>query len=111
LLQPGYPPPTPQRDLTPRFEAAKYVDLVSLAQTMTGQATIATGNDRHRMRCPFHAGDRDPSLVIYPPGHGWHCFGCNRGGDAVAFVAELQRCTAVEALALVETLADIPEAT
>ena len=108
LLQPGYPPPTPRRDLTPRFEAAKYVDLVPLAETLTGQAATATGNGRHRMRCPFHEGDREPSLVIYPPGRGWHCFGCNRGGDAVAFVSELQRCTAVEALALVDTLADWP---
>jgi hypothetical protein len=107
LLQPGYPPHAPRRDLTPRFEAAKYVDLAPLAETLTGQAAIATGNGRHRMRCPFHAGDRDPSFVIYPPGRGWHCFGCNKGGDAVAFVSELQGCTAVEALALVEELADV----
>jgi hypothetical protein len=107
LRQPGYPTQAPRRDLTPRFEAAKYVDLAPLAETLTGQATTATGNGRHRMRCPFHAGDRDPSLVIYPPGRGWHCFGCKRGGDAVAFVSELQKCTAVEALALVETLADV----
>jgi CHC2 zinc finger len=107
LLQPGYRTPAPRRDLTPRFEAAKSVDLVPLAETLTGQAATSTGNGRHRMRCPFHAGDRDPSLVIYPPGRGWHCFGCNRGGDAVAFVAELQKCTAVEALALVEELAHV----
>jgi hypothetical protein len=110
LLQPGYPAPAPRRDLTPRFEAAKSVDFVLLAESLTGQAATVTGNGRHRIRCPFHAGDRDPSLVIYPPGRGWHCFGCNRGGDAVAFVAELQHCTAVEALALVEALADVPGA-
>ena len=108
LLQPGYPAPAPRHDLTPRFDAAKNVDLVPLAETLTGQAAIRTGNGRHRIRCPFHAGDREPSLVIYPPGRGWHCFGCNKGGDAVALVSELQRCTAVEALALVETLADWP---
>jgi len=110
LLQPSYPAPSPRRDLTPRFDAAKCVDLVPLAQTLTGQTAIPTGNGRHRLRCPFHAGDRDPSLVIYPPGRGWHCFGCNRGGDAVAFVSELQHCTAVEALVLVESLADVPGA-
>ena len=108
LLQPGYPAPSPRQDLAPRFDAAKSVDLVSLAETLTGQAATPTGNGRHRLRCPFHHGDRDPSLIIYPPGRGWHCFGCHRGGDAVAFVSELQRCTAVEALALVETLADWP---
>jgi hypothetical protein len=107
LLQPGYSTHAPRRHLTLRFEAAKYVDLVPLAEMLTGHAAISTGNGRHRMRCPFHTGDRDPSLVIYPPGRGWHCFGCNHGGDAVAFVSELQKCTAVEALALVEELADV----
>jgi DNA primase len=91
----------------PRFEAAKYVDLVPIAESLTAQAAIRTGHGRHRIRCPFHA-DRKPSLVIYPPGRGWHCFVCRKGGDAVAFVSDLQRVPAVEALALVEVLADVP---
>ena len=32
--------------------------------------------------CPFHD-DTHPSLTI-DPAQGWHCFGCNRGGGAVA---------------------------
>lgn len=107
LRQPGYPPARATRNLAPRFEAAKYVDLVGIAEALTAQAAIPTGNGRHRMQCPFHD-DRRPSLVIYPPGRGWHCFVCRKGGDAVAFVSELQRLPAVEALALVEVLADVP---
>jgi len=34
--------------------------------------------------CPIH-NDRDPSFHIYPDNK-WHCFGCNKGGDAIDFV-------------------------
>lgn len=41
------------------------------------------------LRCPFHAGDRQASLKIYPDGGGWHCFGCGKGGSVIDFVMEL----------------------
>jgi hypothetical protein len=102
---PGYPRLRPQEDRTARFQAAKWCDLVDLVQTLTGQTAIKRGS-LYLLRCPLHEGDRDPSLTIYPPPRGWWCFGCQRGGDAVAFVAELQRCSIVEALEIVETLTD-----
>lgn len=39
--------------------------------------------------CPFHAGDKHGSLKLYPKDRGWHCFGCNEGGDVVDFVMRL----------------------
>jgi CHC2 zinc finger len=102
---PGYPPVQPHDDLTARFAAAKYCDLVGLIETLTGQQAISTGNGRHRIRCPWHD-DRNPSLVVFPPGRGWWCPVCDIGGDAVAFVSRLNSIPAVEALGLVETLAD-----
>lgn len=38
------------------------------------------------MPCPFHAGDRDPSLKVYKGSKGWHCFGCGLGGSVIDFV-------------------------
>jgi hypothetical protein len=95
----------PRQDFTARFAAAKWVDLVGLAEAVTGQEAATTGNGRYQLRCPFHD-DATPSLVIYPPGKGWHCFGCGRGGDAVAFVSERFHVGAVEALRVVEHMAD-----
>lgn len=40
--------------------------------------------------CPFH-GDVNPSLQINVADGTWHCFGCNRGGDAKRFVIEVER--------------------
>ena len=39
------------------------------------------------IHCPFHPGDRTASLKLYPGSRGWHCFGCNRGGSVIDFVA------------------------
>jgi hypothetical protein len=110
MHQPGYPPARVREDPGPRFAAARYADLVGLAETLTAQVARKCGT-RYRIVCPFHAGDRDPSLVIYPPGKGWHCFGCGRGGDAVTFCMEFFHTGVVEALLLVEQLANTdPEA-
>lgn len=38
--------------------------------------------------CPFHTGDKSPSLKLYAePGRGWFCFGCHAGGSAIDFTA------------------------
>jgi hypothetical protein len=35
--------------------------------------------------CPFH-NDKHPSLCVYPKTNTFHCFGCQKGGDAITFV-------------------------
>lgn len=46
-------------------------------------------------RCPLH-GEKTPSLCFYEDGS-WHCFGCGKGGDAVAFYAQLEGMPPLEA--------------
>jgi hypothetical protein len=95
-------------DLATRFAAARWCDLVDLAQTLTGTTAVKCGRDRWTIVCPFHAGGRErtSSLVVFSPGKGWYCFSCQRGGDAVAFVMELMGIAAVPALEMVERLTD-----
>jgi hypothetical protein len=96
----------PGRALNADFERSRYVDLVPLIETVTATPARKAG-DRHVIACPFHE-DWEPSLVIYPPGRGWHCFQCHRGGqDAASFCAEYFACSQLEGLALVEQLCDI----
>ena len=94
-------------DLQPDFDRARDVDLAGLAETLTGQPLQRRGG-RSVMVCPFHAGDHSPSLTIYGPGRGWHCFGCGRGGqDAASFCAEYFGCSQLEGLRWVEQLCNV----
>lgn len=50
------------------------------------------------IRCPFHAGDRQASLHIYPGSGGFHCFGCGAHGSVIDFTMRLFRCSFREAM-------------
>lgn len=47
------------------------------------------------IRCPFHAGDREPSLKVYEKDY--HCFGCGAHGDIFDFVQRMDGLTFREA--------------
>ena len=57
-----------------------------------------TPNRAGFLHCPFHSGDRDASLKVYPATDSWYCFGCGAGGDVIDFVAKMERRNFVEAL-------------
>jgi DNA primase len=52
--------------------------------------------------CPFHD-EKTPSFNVNPSRGGFHCFGCQEGGDVIAFLTKIDGLTFVEA---VERLAD-----
>jgi DNA primase len=47
--------------------------------------------------CPFH-NERHPSLHIYPHNNSFYCYGCNKGGNVINFVRELQGLSFREAV-------------
>lgn len=52
-------------------------------------------NRANFIRCPFHEGDRSPSLKIYQDT--FHCFGCGANGDVFTFVQKMESCSFAEA--------------
>lgn len=52
-------------------------------------------NNRGFARCPFHSGDREPSLKVYKDS--FFCFGCNESGDVFDFVQKMENCSFAEA--------------
>lgn len=62
-----------------------------------------TPNRAGFLHCPFHSGDRDASLKIYPATDSWYCFGCGEGGDVIDFVANMEQCGFAEAIKQIET--------
>ena len=73
-------------------------DLVALI----GEHTDIKRSGRNWMaRCPLH-GERTPSLSVNSEKGVYHCFGCERSGDAITFVEEIEKLDfvgAVESLA------------
>jgi hypothetical protein len=47
--------------------------------------------------CPLHK-EKTPSFTVYLNQNRWHCYGCNRGGDIINLVMELQGLTFLEAV-------------
>lgn len=39
------------------------------------------------IRCPFHKGDREPSMKIYKDSY--YCFGCGASGDIFSFIMQM----------------------
>jgi DNA primase len=69
-------------------------DLVDL---INGYVKLAPAGTNWKCRCPFHA-ERTPSFMVSREKQVWHCFGCGRGGDAIAFVQEIEGMDFPEAL-------------
>ena len=42
------------------------------------------------IHCPFHKGDREPSMKLYKDSY--HCFGCGASGDIFSFIQEVDHC-------------------
>jgi len=70
---------------------------LDLVAVLSRYITLTPSGKNYKGRCPFHKDDT-PSLVVSPERGLWHCFGCNEGGDLLAFVMKIERLTFPEAL-------------
>jgi DNA primase len=65
------------------------------------------GTARFKARCPFHA-EKTPSFIVSRDRQQYHCFGCDKGGDAISFLCEFEGLTFPEALRKLADRAGIP---
>ncbi len=73
-------------------------DLIALISEHT---QIKRSGRQWMARCPLH-GERTPSLSVSPEKGVYYCFGCQRSGDAITFVQEIE---GLDFVAAVERLA------
>src|ERR671939_722558 len=69
-------------------------DLVALASEHIALKRVGR---RFQGLCPFHT-EKTPSFSINPELSVFHCFGCNKSGDAITFVREVEHLDFVEAV-------------
>lgn len=95
------PPPT-LTALRQRVDALKAAVLI--ADVAARYVALRPSGPNFRGRCSFHE-DHDPSLMVFPQSATFHCFGCGRHGDMIAFVIAIEGLTFWRAL---EFLGDLP---
>ena len=60
----------------------------------------------YKANCPFHK-EKTPSFVVSPNKQFWHCFGCGKGGDVIAFIMEYENLEFAEALKILAERAGV----
>lgn len=65
-------------------------------ETVLNEYSIAMNKTKHCL-CPFHKDDK-PSLRIYPETNTYTCFGCDKTGDVIQFIQDIENCTKHKAL-------------
>ena len=53
--------------------------------------------------CPFHD-DKNPSLAVYPQTQTFRCYGCQKNGDVITFVREMEHLSFAETLNRLEQI-------
>ena len=81
----------------PEEDVARVVAATDLVALIGEHAALKRQGARFVGLCPFHQ-EKSPSFSVSPEKGFYHCFGCQRSGDAISFVREIEHVDFVEAV-------------
>lgn len=106
---PAPPPALPVRSERPAIDSSAFSLRISslkqrtpIADVMSRYVQLRPSGLSRRGRCLFHD-DHDPSLMVYPEGGTFRCYGCGRHGDVIDFLMAVERVSFLRALDLLES--------
>lgn len=69
---------------------------VTILDVVSEYATLKKAGLYWKGPCPFHS-EKTASFTVSPHKEIFYCFGCQKGGDVITFVAEVERCSPIDA--------------
>lgn len=81
--------------MEPKDEIKQRLDVADIVGEYLTLKTAGSGS--FKTVCPFHS-EKTPSFYVSKEKQIWHCFGCDKGGDLISFVMEMEGMSFPEAL-------------
>jgi DNA primase len=78
-------------------DVARVRDSTDLVTLIGEKVALRRVGQRHVGLCPFHQ-EKTPSFSVNPAMGFFHCFGCNRSGDAITWMRETEGLDFVESI-------------
>jgi DNA primase len=75
----------------------KIKEKASIVEVVGEYVRLKKSGANHMGLCPFHA-ERSPSFSVVEKKGIYHCFGCQKGGDVISFIQEIQGISFPDAL-------------
>lgn len=67
------------------------LDTLKIEEIISSYITLKKRGNNYIALCPFH-GEKSPSFSVSSTKQIYKCFGCGKGGDAISFVMEYEKC-------------------
>ena len=86
----------------------KVIDSSDIIRIVSRHTTLTRKGQRYWGLCPFpDHNEKTPSFSVKPEGF-YYCFGCEKGGNVVNFVMEMNHLSFTEAIEFLANEANIP---
>jgi DNA primase len=81
----------------PKESIEQVLGSTDIVDLINSYVPLKRAGSQFRANCPFH-NEKTPSFYVNPARQSFHCFGCGKGGDAIAFVRDYENLPFMEAV-------------